>query len=247
MFRMFSSSGAPEQYSKSGMGQAFVLAAALMMAAAAQTASAQDKPRDDDDANPGQFAYVANFGSQNTISGFAINESTGALTPVPGSPFKNVDAPISVTVDPTGSFVYATQGAAISGYRIKAATGALTPVRGSPFSSPDPRDIIVDPTGRFVYAANFSSGNVTAYRINSDTGQLINIPGSPFAADSGSYSVAVDPAGRFLYAFECCCRRYYGIRDRHDHRRVDVDRRITCYDRAKWLLHNGGTVGSIPV
>lgn len=61
----------PEQYSKSGVGQAFVLAVALMIAAAAQTTSAQDKPRDDDDANPGQLAYVANFGSQNTISGFA--------------------------------------------------------------------------------------------------------------------------------------------------------------------------------
>src|ERR1700722_1798285 len=199
MFRIFSRAWASEQYLKSGIGQTFILAAALMITAAAQVASAQDKPRDDD-SNPAQFAYVANFGLQSTISGFAINESTGALTPVPGSPFNNVDAPISVTVDPTGSFVYATQGAAISGYRIKAATGALTPVRGSPFSSPDPRGIVVDPTGRFVYVANFQSGNVTAYRINPGTGRLIDIPGSPFAADSGSYSVAVDPKGHFLYA-----------------------------------------------
>jgi probable HAF family extracellular repeat protein len=176
------------------------LAATLVIAAASQTASAQDQPLDDDDASPGQFAYVANFGSQNTISGFAINESTGALTAVPGSPFDNVDAPISVAVDPTGSFVYATQGAAISAYKIKAETGALTPVRRSPFSSPDPRGIVVDPTGRFVYVANFASGNVTAYRINTDTGHLTDLPGSPFAADSGSYSVAVDPTGRFLYA-----------------------------------------------
>ena len=177
----------------------FCFAAALIMATAAQTASAQDKSRDDS-FNPAQFAYVANFGSQDKISGFAINESTGALSPVYGSPFDNVDATISVTVDPTGSFVYATQGAAISGYAINAASGELTRVRRAPFSSPDPRGIVVDPTGRFVYAANFSSGNVTAYKINTNNGHLVDIPGSPFAADSGTYSVAVDPKGHFLYA-----------------------------------------------
>jgi probable HAF family extracellular repeat protein len=199
MSKKFSCLGTPEQHSKSGIGQASIFAVALIMASAAHLASAQDKSRDDD-ANPNQFAYVANFGSQNTITGLAINESTGALTPVHGSPFNNVDAPISVTVDPTGRFVYATQGAAISGYTINAETGALTRVRRSPFSSPDPRGIVVDPTGRFVYVANFSSGNVTAYTINTDNGRLADIPGSPFAADSGTYSVAVDPKGHFLYA-----------------------------------------------
>jgi probable HAF family extracellular repeat protein len=178
----------------------FFCAAALVIAAAAQTVSAQDTPRDDNTASSAQFAYVANFGSQPTITGFAIDASTGALTPVPRSPFDNVAAPISVAVDPTGSFVYATQGAAISGYKIDAVKGTLTRVRRTPFGSPDPRGIVVDPTGRFVYVANFSSGNVTAYKIDTDTGQLSALPGSPFAADSGSYSVAVDPTGRFLYA-----------------------------------------------
>ena len=201
MFKCFQVLGPQDNDNTRSLACARLLfcAATFVIAAAAQTASAQDKPRDDDDASPGQFAYVANFGSQPTISGFAIDESTGALTPVPGSPFDNVTAPISVAVDPTGRFVYATQGFAISGYKIKAATGELTPVRGSPFSSHDPIGIVVDPTGRFVYAANFHAGNVTAYRIDTDSGRLTDIPGSPFAADSGSYSVAVDPTGRFLY------------------------------------------------
>src|ERR1700730_6872781 len=46
-----------------------------------------------------QFAYVANEGAGN-VSGFTINTTTGALTPVPGSPFAAHMSPASVTVDP---------------------------------------------------------------------------------------------------------------------------------------------------
>jgi hypothetical protein len=45
---------------------------------------------------------------------------TGALTPVPRSPFANgAAAPISVAVDATGRFVYADSGDNIAGYRVK--------------------------------------------------------------------------------------------------------------------------------
>src|SRR5437879_873641 len=58
-----------------------------------------------------KFLYVANTGS-NDISGFSINTTTGALTPVPDSPFATGGSGgfflgISLAVTPNGKFVYA--------------------------------------------------------------------------------------------------------------------------------------------
>ena len=46
----------------------------------------------------GQFAYVANQNS-NDISVYAVNSTTGALTPVPGSPFAAGVNPRAVALD----------------------------------------------------------------------------------------------------------------------------------------------------
>jgi 6-phosphogluconolactonase len=86
----------------------------------------------------GKFAYVANKGD-NTISAYTINATTGALTPIPGSPFAAGDAPFSVAVDPTGKFAYVTNSYfldnTVSGFTINAVSGALTPIPGSPFAA----------------------------------------------------------------------------------------------------------------
>ena len=44
-----------------------------------------------------QFAYVANV-LDNTVSGYSIDHKTGALTPVPGSPFATGRFPSSVAI-----------------------------------------------------------------------------------------------------------------------------------------------------
>jgi 6-phosphogluconolactonase (cycloisomerase 2 family) len=43
------------------------------------------------------------------------------------------------------------------------------------------------------------AGTVSAYTINSSTGALTEITGSPFAAGTYSFSVTVDPTGKFAY------------------------------------------------
>jgi 6-phosphogluconolactonase len=54
---------------------------------------------------------------------------------------------------------------------------------------------------QFAYVADQGSGKVLGYIVNSANGKLTPIEGSPFSTGkSGSTSVAVDPAGRFLYA-----------------------------------------------
>ena len=82
----------------------------------------------------GKFAYVPNFGSNN-ISAYTIDATSGALTPVTGSPFSAGRGPYAVAVDPSGKFAYVANldSNNVSAYTINAASGALTRVKGSPF------------------------------------------------------------------------------------------------------------------
>ncbi len=83
----------------------------------------------------GPFAYVSN-GSANVFA-YTISATTGALTPVAGSPFAAGTNPWGLAIDPSAKFAYvANNGSAnVSAYTINATTGALTPMAGSPFAA----------------------------------------------------------------------------------------------------------------
>jgi len=70
-----------------------------------------------------------------TVSGYIIDRKTGALAPVPGSPFATGTGPLSVAVDATAQFAYVAGSDSVSGYSIDRKTGTLTPVPGSPFAT----------------------------------------------------------------------------------------------------------------
>ena len=101
---------------------------------------------------------MANSDSDN-VSGYRIDPSTGALTPIAGSPFATGTDPANVAVDPSGKFAYVANGDFdnVSGYRINPSTGALKAIAGSPFPAGDnPRSVAVDPSGKFAYVANLT-------------------------------------------------------------------------------------------
>ena len=109
--------------------------------------------------------YVTNSisnSSSETVSAYSINPTTGALTPVAGSPFPGG---IYVAVDLLGRFVYVVNGGnIILAYRI-GENGALTPLKGSPFpDSNDPFSVTVDRLGRFLGLPS----RVSAFRIEPD-------------------------------------------------------------------------------
>src|SRR5882762_6472160 len=131
------------------------------------------------------FVYVTNGGGNSgagagSISAYSIDGQTGALRPVPGSPFPDPGGPWSIAVDPKGRFAYAVNVASdtISAYAIDGNTGALTPVPGSPFpedptlSGERPVSVAIDPSGMFVFVANYYFRTVRAYRIDQNTGAL---------------------------------------------------------------------------
>jgi len=87
----------------------------------------------------GKFLYAANANS-NTVSAYTINGATGVLSAVSGSPYSvgpEAWGALSVAVDPSGKFVYATsdQSNNVAGFSINVATGQLTPLTASPFAA----------------------------------------------------------------------------------------------------------------
>ena len=153
------------------------------------------------------FAYVANENS-NDISGYTVDNSTGALTEVVSSPFAGPAGPRDSVVELFGKFLYVANGGTngVSGYSIDGTSGVLTPVSGSPFAGGgSPRGIALHPTGKFVYTADRSSNSVSGFAINTTTGVLTAVPGSPFTIPAegeeqpGPQQLTIDPSGRFLY------------------------------------------------
>jgi 6-phosphogluconolactonase len=160
----------------------FRLAIALVISLASAAAHAQ------------QFIYVSNFGDS-TISGFSMNSSTGALTPVAGSPFAASVGPGPLAHDGRGEFLYAalqeqysgepcsTNFAELNGYSVAAKTGTISIVDDVTLPDYCPSAVVVDPTGKFVYVAliDFSSqkvGAIAAYEVSD--GSLTAVSGSPF-------------------------------------------------------------------
>jgi YVTN family beta-propeller protein len=163
---------------------------------------------------PVGFVYVAGSG---VVLAYSFDDATGALTEVPGSPF-SVDlpplfarGPDTITVDPTGQFLYAIvqNPDGIKLFRIDGATGALTLAPGPPVPTgdgrPHPFSMDVDPTGQFLYVANRMdgqpAGSLAVFRIDADTGVPTPVNQSPPPAPLGASpeSVAVDPTGQYVY------------------------------------------------
>ena len=156
------------------------------------------------------FVYVTNYRA-NSVSGYAVDASTGILTPVQGSPFATGVQPYGVAADPSGRFLYVANdygsagGGDLSAYAIDGTTGALMPLPGSPVRTrfTFPRSVAIEPSGHFLYLTNNWTGSIEAFTIDAATGALAPVAGSPFAGTAGSYAVAsIDPSGRFLFVPE---------------------------------------------
>lgn len=158
-----------------------------------------------------RFVYVLGFGdgggdNSACITGYLVSPNTGGLTPISGGPFAKDNDSLSMTIDPTGNFLFvASAEGQISAYKINATTGALTLVPGSPFNNNTANqsgfhDITVSPSGKFLYTTRFTpDSSVLVFAINQTTGALTPAAGSPFAVGTSAASLAFDPSGQFAY------------------------------------------------
>jgi len=151
----------------------------------------------------GKFAYTANGavlvgvpGSSNTISTYAIDPTSGALS-LTGTTAAGA-LPSSVTVDPSGKFAYATNADSnnVSMYSIDGTTGLLTSL-GTIDAGQRPTSAAVHPASKFAYVTNAGSNTVSMYTIDAATGLLTSV--GTIDAERSPSSVAIDPSGKFAY------------------------------------------------
>jgi 6-phosphogluconolactonase (cycloisomerase 2 family) len=127
--------------------------------------------------------------------------AAGVLTPI-GSYSSGGTSPYGLTVDPSGTHLYVTNGApdnSIAEYTI-ASTGTLTPIAGSPLGQTDginPLSVVVDPSGKYLYVANEGSNSVTAYSIASDGSITVLVTPNFVTGNEPSFLLA-DPSGKYL-------------------------------------------------
>ena len=166
----------------------------------------------------GKFAYVldagCNGGIGNYVSMYTINATTGALASIAPPVWTDGDTSGSVTVAPSGKFVYVTNSGyvwdevpdygSVAMYTIDAATGALITTGTINGSCPGlcfPSSMVVDPSGKFAYVVASGGGgfpdDVEMYTVNATTGALTST--GTITAGTIPVSIAVDPAGKFAY------------------------------------------------
>jgi 6-phosphogluconolactonase len=148
-----------------------------------------------------EFLYAA---SQNGITAFPFNSSTGALGAgfQAASTFTATDALANMVSDPAGKFLFACGAGASSTevFSIDGKTGILTPISGSKLPIPgfSACTLSLDAEGEFLYIA--TSSGVSAFTVDPATGILSSVKGSPFSDGTVLRESAIDPAGKFLYA-----------------------------------------------
>jgi 6-phosphogluconolactonase (cycloisomerase 2 family) len=141
----------------------------------------------------GNFLYVALAGTSsanNQIVAFSIDQNTGVLGAVAGSPFTTGTDPLYMLLTPSTVFnqtlLYTAniRDNTISAFIADETTGLLTQVSGSPYSGASTLAglaTISTSSGKdFLYAAD-QGGSILCYSINYTTGELQATSGSPFS------------------------------------------------------------------
>jgi 6-phosphogluconolactonase (cycloisomerase 2 family) len=151
-----------------------------------------------------QFLYVSTSGG---ISGYTIDQNSGALTPIAGSPFgAGVSKGWAIVITPNNSYLYQRESQDtknIYAYSVDQTTGVLAAISGSPFSSgacgtmvtpgtigiPGPDNMTIASAGKFMY------DNCGIYSLSASTGAITQVSSS----GPGDWPV-IDPTGNFLWA-----------------------------------------------
>jgi len=153
----------------------------------------------------GKFLFVTNRDA-NTVSVFSIDNTTGALTAVAGSPFPTGSTPMGLASDPNGSFVYVGDHMSdtVSPFSVDPVRGSLTPVTQLPPPNPgcssschlNPLRVAIHPTARLAFVANVGANSLSSFAINHG----VLLPASdPVSTGQHPFGVAPDPSGNFVY------------------------------------------------
>jgi 6-phosphogluconolactonase (cycloisomerase 2 family) len=133
-----------------------------------------------------QFSYATNSGD-GTVSAYAVNASTGALTAV-GPPVAAGKSPYAIagTSDKKYLFVGNKASNDVSAYAVNATNGNLTPVPGSPFAAgTQPQALTLCWGDRYLCVANAGSDSLSVYAVDPSTGALTPSTPANYATGKG--------------------------------------------------------------
>ena len=167
----------------------------------------------------GRFAYVHN--GLDTIAALAIDDATGALSPIARGAKAYVrdglwrmafsSGPTALRARSQYAYVANLAGDSIGAFRVQG-DGSLLPLAGSPLALPagsSPRSVRVDPHGRFLAVALID--RLATYAIDPATGALTPRDQSA-AVGSGAIDLALDSSGRRAYlTFDAPTHRVQGF------------------------------------
>jgi 6-phosphogluconolactonase (cycloisomerase 2 family) len=161
----------------------------------------------------GKFLYVGQLTPSAGVAAFAINQTTGALTPIPGSPFATLPVP-QIRASLTGEFLLGVAqiqdggGSAtdthIHVFSLNPVTGVPTEVSGSPFATTSaPFDLAISPNGKFVYTVGTNTttattGSIEGFQMDLTSGALTKLSGSPFSSLPTAAQCMFDQSGAAL-------------------------------------------------
>jgi 6-phosphogluconolactonase len=139
---------------------------------------------------------MADFGL-NQISAFSVN-SDGSLSPLLGTPFPAGNGPVSVVTHPTADFLYVSNqgsGELIAFVIVPELTSSSSVSIGNA-----PLFGTITSDGARFYQTVSALAQIAAFTVSATDGSLTPISGSPFPTGFFPRTIAVDPAGKFLYA-----------------------------------------------
>lgn len=126
----------------------------------------------------GKFVYTGNASAAGGVSGFLIDQFTGALTPIASYVTSNATNGAGIEIDKTGSQLYVTArgggGAGLGklwGYNINTTTGVLT-LNSNWATNDGPNDVRLLGSGKFAFTANTESNSITVFARDLATGNL---------------------------------------------------------------------------
>jgi 6-phosphogluconolactonase len=134
------------------------------------------------------------------VDAFEVDGATGRITKVAGSPFGG-GCVGSLSVDPTGSYLYAAPyiSSEVYGFRVRDG-GTLAALPGFPFLPVQggARAIAFAPDGRYTHIVHSSGESLTSYSFDAASGAL-TYAGTTLGVGCAPLTGIVDASSQFLY------------------------------------------------
>jgi 6-phosphogluconolactonase (cycloisomerase 2 family) len=116
-------------------------------------------------------------GTDNHVYVYSIDQSSGVLIPVNGSPFVTTYIPADLAVHPNGSFVYTFNGtitgtSPMEGFQVDTTSGALTALTSSPFTGISATTGLFDQNGGYLFLHAPSTQTMTLVSVDTSGGAL---------------------------------------------------------------------------